>query len=186
MIGLPRSWWFYTSAVGGLLSYQVGMLVRRCGWLDRPASWPVGLGLAVCGAAAVTLTFDANGGPFVPGGPGVLVHYAAYGNMPWFLLTAAGGTLMVVFLAQAMAGWRWLAWVGELTLGLMGLNGILLRYVNLGLARRVARVVPVARAWPLTGACVGYTIVALAGSVAVAWALGRLIPPLIDRPFRRR
>lgn len=99
----------------GYAFYLTGMLLRRCGLLERnyPRGWVITA--AVACLALVTLTYNWNQGPFrlleV-----VVMLFGTVGHPVLFPITALLGSALVILIARLLGNWRWLQQLGEITI----------------------------------------------------------------------
>lgn len=172
-------WWRVSSAITGVFCYQLGILVRRSGWLSAnvPTALRCVLGVLCLGATLLALHLDRN--------PVVLMAGAQYGDVRWFFVTTLTGTAFIIFLSQLLAGSRVLNYVGKITLALMCLDGILHESVNASLARLIIGWIPEPNVWTLTAICVAVTVASIAVCLPIIWALERYLPIVVGRARSR-
>ncbi len=194
LFGAKRHWWFITSGFGAMVFYQLGILMRRLGWL---VSRQGRLRCAVLGALclAITLvTFDLNQSVEDAGLshalghstlPIVLLVSAKYGELWWFALTSLAGSFFVIYVSQVLSGSRVLKYIGQITLALMCLDGVLHGYVNPDFARWIVRLIPGPNAWLFTGICVLATVLSIASCVPLILILDKYLPFVLGRGVRR-
>ncbi|MBU0641188.1 MAG: acyltransferase family protein [Planctomycetes bacterium] len=185
-VGARRHWWLATSSVAALWFYQVGILLRRLGWLNRSKSK---LQLCVLTAAFLVvslLTFNLNRSLGEQPLPVVLMVVAYYGNIGWFLVGSLAGTGFVIHLSRILSASRVLRYVGGITLVLMCLDGILHEFVNPAVAEFIARAVPTPHVLLLTGICAIGTVLSLLVCLPVNWLLERYVPFALGRSGRWR
>jgi acyltransferase len=178
VVGSWVNWWHFTSAVAAMAFYQLGILLQRLGGVRRakPAVWE---NLAGLGCLIVTLlTFSLN---HPSGNRVVMLAGGEYGSPGWFFLTSLAGILFVFNLSRALAGLRWLTYLGRITLALMCLDGILHDFVNPGLVAFVAGLVPVRSVGLTTALCTIGTAFSLGVCLPVVWILQRYGPFLIGQ-----
>ena len=140
----------------------------------------VRLALLVAAVGVVLATFNLNAGPFTGEKPVALMAESAHGFMPLFVLTALAGTLAVATLAQLTPAGKPVVWVGQNTLALMGLDGLLHNFINLGLAGWLRAFVPDAPLAVLL-ACMVMALLSLAACVPVVALLNRYLPQCVGR-----
>lgn len=175
--GLMSNPWYLRSALAGLVFYELGVLVARRRWLHdggRPRA------ILVCAAALAIFVATVGLNPI----PIPLMVAGWLGDVPLFFVAATAGTLAVAALARTLPAWRPLVAVGAVTLPLLGLNGVLVKLVNLPLARGLLGIADAPSAWYVAAACAAYTVLALALLVPVARLLERRLPFLVGRPRR--
>ncbi|MCX6031080.1 MAG: hypothetical protein NT169_17505 [Chloroflexi bacterium] len=178
--GIALNTWFIHEALIAYGFYQLGMLARQTRLLEQPRPLAVRLTALVAAAIVVLVTFNLNAGPFTGEKPVVLMAESAHGFMPLFALTAVAGALAVAALAQLTpAGWP-VAWVGQNTLALMGLDGLLHNFINFGVAGWLRPVVPDAPLAVLL-ACAVVTVCLLAGCAPAVALLNRYLPRWIGQ-----
>ncbi len=170
--------WHLTSAIAAIVFYQMGILTRRLGLLVSPHTRWYHYLFALATLAVTLLTYNLND---VLGYRYVRLIDAAYGYAWWFFLTALAGALLVACLAQILSRARVLTHLGQITLALMCLNGIIHEYANPAIATALLRLQPDQNVLILTAVCLGMTIVQLALCVPVAWLLHRLLPAIFGR-----
>ena len=138
-------------------------------------------------AAAITFlivlfTYRLNHGRFsFPPLDAVVILFSSHGHFLWFPLTAVAGSLMVLFVAKILPGWRPMVWMGQNTLILMCLNGIFYHYINPPLAGWVVANLP---GTPVAIFAVGcmVTAVSLLLCVPLVYLLKRWLPQLVGKP----
>lgn len=186
VLGDRRHWWLVTSAAMALMFYQLGILLRRLGWLNAIESR-----LSLCMLAAVLLTvslltFNRNHALNDHSVPVVLMIGAYYGNIWWFLLSSLAGIAAMLYISQIFAANRVLTYLGQITLTLMCLDGILLDFVNPGAAALLMRLHPEQNVWFFTALCLVCTVLSLLVCIPANWLLERYLPFVIGRAGRPR
>jgi fucose 4-O-acetylase-like acetyltransferase len=186
VVGARRHWWLATSSVAALWFYQVGILLRRLGWLERGNS-KLQLCLAAAAFLAVSLlTFNRNEALKEHSVPVVLMVEAYYGNIGWFLVGSLAGTGFVIYISRLLSASRELRYVGGITLALMCLDGILLESVNPALASLIIKVTPAPPVLLFTGICVVGTVLSLLVCLPVNALLEAYVPFTLGHRGRRR
>jgi len=185
-VGARRHWWLATSSVAALWFYQVGILLRRLGWLNRAAST-----LQLCAFTAVfltasLLTFNLNHALNEHSRPVVLMIDASYGNVWWFLIGSLVGSGFVIYLSRLLSASRMLRYIGGITLTLMCLDGILHEFVNPSVAELIARAAPTPHVLLFTGICAIGTVLSLVVCLPVNWLLQRYAPFVLGSAGRRK
>ncbi|HUU98327.1 MAG TPA: acyltransferase family protein [Phycisphaerae bacterium] len=190
LLGAKRHWWYITSGVGAMVFYQLGILMRRLGWL---VSRQGRLRCAVLGALclAITLaTFDLNqavgdnelnralGHNAMP--VAFLVS-AKYGELWWFALASLAGSFFVIYVSQVLSGSRVLKYIGQITLALMCLDGVFHGEVNPYFAKWIVHVLPGLNAWLFTGICVLATALSIAICIPIILILDKYLPFVLGR-----
>jgi len=186
VLGERRHWWLITSAVMALMFYQLGILLRRLGWLSSAKSTLQLCLLATVFLAVSLLTFNRNHALNNHPVPVVLMIGAFYGNIWWFLPTSLAGIAGMVFVCQIFAANRVLTYLGRITLTLMCLDGILLDFVNPGVAALLMRLHPEQNVWFFTALCLVCTVLSLLVCIPANWLLERYLPFAIGRAGRPR
>ena len=186
VLGDRRHWWLVTSAVMALMFYQLGILLRRLGWLSSARSTLQLCLLAAVFLAASLLTFNLNRALNEHSIPVVFMIGAYYGNIWWFLLASLAGIAFLLYLSQIFAANQALTYVGQATLTLMCLNGILQEFVNPAVAEFIVRVTPAPQAMLLAGICGAVTVLSLLVCLPVNWLFERYLPFALGRAGRRR
>ena len=116
--------------------YLVGVFLRRRGCFTKPRPWTISLTAAVVLLGVVLLTYQRNNGPFnFNVYDAVVIIFASHGHILLFPLTALAGSLMILFLSDAVPSPRLVRYLGQNTLVLMCLNGVFYHYVNPPLAK---------------------------------------------------
>jgi len=185
-VGARRHWWLATSSTAALWFYQVGILLRRLGWLNRGKSKLQLCILTAAFLAVSLLTFNLNRSLDEQPLPVVLMVVAYYGNIGWFLVGSLAGTGFVIYLSRILSASRVLRYMGGITLTLMCLDGILHEFVNPAVAEFIARVTPAPQVMLLTGICAVGTVLSLLVCLPVNWLLERYVPFALGRAGRRR
>lgn len=186
LLGVRPRWWYIAPAMGALVFYQLGILLRRSALLIKAVPKWVQAVLAVGFLGGVTFTFDLNTGFGADRQYQVVTLMSGvYGELGWFLLTALLGTLFVVYVSQLLGESRLFTYIGQITLPLMCLNGILLSAVNPLMTALVLRIVSPEQVWAFTALCIVSTAAQLAACVPVIWGLQRWLPEVIGQPRRR-
>lgn len=185
-LGARRHWWMATSSVAALWFYQLGVLVRRLGWLERPAStWQLCAYTAVLLVASL-LTFNRNQ-PLEGHAVGVvLMVNAYYGDVWWFLASSVLGTGFLILLSRLLSASKMLTYIGGITLTLMCLDGLLIRFVNPPVAELITDAVPTLHVPLLTAVCAVCTVLSLVACLPVDWVLQRYVPFVLGSTGRRK
>lgn len=160
--------WRITSALSAMVFYQLGILLRRVHIPGASSKALVGIGAAACLAASF-LTFGRN---FTT----VLMAGAQYGQVALFFPTALAGIFALVLVSRLLQTSRLLEYLGQITLGLMCLDGILHESVNRPVATLIVGALPAMSVWTLTGVCLAGTIASLALCIPVVWVIRRYAP----------
>jgi len=184
-LGEKRHWWYLTTALAALLFYQIGILIRRLPWLIGERSTLQRVVLCAAFLVVTLVTFDLNEGVRTNSPPVVLMVDAKYGQIGWFLLSSLAGSLFVIYLSQLLAASRVLKYLGTITLGLMGLNGIMHTSLNPALAGLIVKWSPVHNAYVFTAVAVGVTILSLLACIPLVLLLERYLPYAVGRAPRR-
>ena len=186
VIGPRRHWWLATPAVAALMFYQFGIVLRRFEWLSRPRPlWITALLTLGCLAASLA-TFNLNSGLTSHSPAVVLMVNAQYGTVGLFFLSAVAGTGFLIFASQLLTDNRVLTYVGQITLTLMCLNGLLHRFANPPVAGWFVDIWPEPGALLLAAICMGFSAVSLAACVPIDWAIQRYAPFLLGQAARKR
>ena len=183
----PRvNWWHINSALLALVFYQLGILLSRLGFLTdrRPLIQRV-LIAAAC-LAITLLTFRLNRALDTRAFPVALMIDAQYGHIGWFFLTALAGTFFIVYLSQVVSASRALVHVGQITLSLMCLNGVLESAASRPIAAAVLRRWPDLNTGLFSGISLGGTLLELLLCIPLTWLLMRYTPFLFGRWFPAR
>jgi len=172
----------------GYAFYLSGILLRRSGILER--EYPRWL-LAVAAVAltiGVTLTFDLNKPETGMGFDAVIFLTGAVGHIALFPLTAFMGIALLLVVARLVPQWRWLQYLGEITITIYGLHALFYHFVN---PRIVAPLDSSVGAWvtqmgldpvlALIPLATGVVAASLAATAPVAWAIHRYTPRVIGR-----
>jgi fucose 4-O-acetylase-like acetyltransferase len=169
--------WFARECVLLYAFYLAGLWLHRTKVLDDlPAAAKWALFLLPGGLLAATFNLNPGAHDLVPV---VLINLSRHGDPLWFATGAVGGTLMTFGLAQLTARWSALAWVGRRALLFMGVNGFWFAWLN----ELVVRHVPAPQGHAgLAAWCTAATLLSLALSAPVVWALDRWLPQLMGRP----
>ncbi|MGD8452751.1 MAG: acyltransferase family protein [Phycisphaerae bacterium] len=171
-------WWHLSSAVGAMVFYQIGILLRRVGLVTegRPTLWRWLLVLALL--AVTTLTYDLN---HIAGRHVMFLAGGNYGQPWWFLLSALAGSLFLVYLSQVIPAHPALVYLGQITLALMCLDGILHDYVNPQAAAWLVQTLPQMNLALFTAVAVGGTLVSVVVCIPVMWMIQRYVPFILGR-----
>jgi acyltransferase len=180
-VGVRRHWWHITSGLAAMVFYQLAILLRRVGILTWKTSIPRAAALTGICLALTLLTYDRNDLPGVTDSGVVLVIDAKYGNMFWFFFTSLAGTFFIVGLSQLLQRSRVLKYIGQITLTLMCLDGVLHEFFNAPLAEWITRWVPSTHALVSSGVWVLATAASIAVCVPVTRFLQRYAPFLVGR-----
>ena len=173
----------------GYAFYLSGIVIRRSGVLERTyPRWQLAAA-ALALIVGVTLTYDLNQGPFAMGFDAVIVVGGAVGHIGLFPLTAFMGIALVFVVARLVPQWRWLQYLGEITITIYGLHALFYHFVNPPAARWTdANLGPWLTEQLGLSAGSGLFVVAtvitalsVASTVPVAWAIHRYIPQVIGR-----
>lgn len=173
-LGLTKNWWFLQEAVVALPLYLLGHFYAAT-WL-QPSPRQRSLAIAIGCTVVFLLSCDLNMKP--PGPPTVNMSGSEHGNIILFYLTAMAGTVAMLEWSRLLPQTRLLAYIGENTLPLMGLNGLLLQFFNKPIADVLARH---AQGGTLV---LLFLLVAAASMLAClpfAWLLNRYLPWAVGR-----
>lgn len=183
------TFWLINLVPLGYAFYLSGIVLRRSGALERNyPRWQLALA-ALALILGVTFTYDLNQGPFGLGFDAVIVVAGAVGHIGLFPLTAFMGTGLLLVVAKLVPQWRWLQYLGEITITIYGLHALVYHFVNPPFANwSDANLGP----WltgqlglsPGSGLFVVATLMtalSVASTVPVAWAIHRYTPQLIGR-----
>ena len=174
---LKLDFWHVSSALSAIVFYQAGILLHRANLLTgltRPLLFAV---LGAVGLGLTVLTFNWN----QPLHPVVFVAHGAYGNVGWFFFTAFAGIAFIVGLAGLLSFSRPLVYLGQVTLGLMCLDGILHAVVNVPLAGQISPFIPKDSVLSLTLVCTVLTLLSALVCLPLVWLLDRYAPILLGR-----
>ena len=177
-----RGWvfWLVNLIPLGYAFYLTGMLVRRTGILDRSyPRWQLALVVLAC-IAGVFLTYDLNQGPWRLGLEAVVIVAGAPGDLIWFPITALTGITMVIAVAKLLPQWRFLQYLGEITLLIYGLHGIFYHFVNMPLAKSVMPHLP-DHGWSVFLFTTAGTAVSVAICIPVALFIAQYMPLVAGR-----
>jgi acyltransferase len=195
LLGAKRHWWFVTSGFGAMVFYQLGILMRRLGWL---VSQQGRLRCAMLGALCLVITlvtFDLNqavGDDKLNRAlghnatPVVFLVSAKYGQLWWFALTSLAGSFFVIYASQVFSGSRLLKYIGQVTLALMCLDGVFHGEINPQFARWIVRLIPELNVWVFTGISVLATVLSIVICIPIILILEKYLPFVLGRGMRRR
>ena len=181
VLGERRHWWLATSSVTALAFFQIGILMRRFGWLSITLALPVKCVLATAFLAGTVLTYNLNQAVTGYKLPVALMVEAHYGDLAWFALTALLGIGFMIFLSQIFATSQIFKYIGQITLALMCLNGLLLEFANLPLAEYIARNWPNQHLLVFTGTCTLCVVLSLLACLPVNWLITNYAPFMLGR-----
>mgnify|MGYP000211546944 CR=1 FL=1 len=183
------TFWLVNLVPLGYAFYLSGIVLRDSAVLERTyARWQLALA-AVALVVGVSLTYDLNQGPFALGFDAVIVVAGAVGHLGLFPLTAFMGIALVLVLARLVPQWRWLQYLGEVTITIYGLHALVYHFVNPYFANwSDATLGPWLTGELGLGAGSALFLVAslmtalsVASTVPVAWAIHRYVPRLVGR-----
>ena len=185
VIGAGLIFWMAHVVPLGYAFYLTGILVRRTGILER--SFPTSTVAAVAGLClvGVFLSYDLNQGPFRLLDV-VVMMFGTVGHPILFPLTALVGSALVILIARLMPAWRWLQYLGEITLLIYCLHGFFYHFVNPPLAAWMTTHLPVSSGWVLTAASVMTIALSLAITAPIAIAIQRWLPQITGRSGKVR
>lgn len=186
VLGERRHWWLITTATMAMVFYQLGILLRRLGWLSANRSFLQRCLLAGGCLLVSLLTFNLNDPVKHHSLPVVLMVDAFYGNMAWFLIASIAGSGFLIYLSQLIPAYRVLGYVGQVTLTLLCLSGIVNDFVNPGLAKLTMWLVPQPGVALFTVMCLAGSIVPLIACIPIHWLLVRYLPFVLGRGRRPR
>ena len=173
---LKIDFWQFSSVVAAIVFYQGGILFQRVTAMGLASRRLPLVAAGAVGLVVTLVTLNYNKVHTV-----AYVAHGAYGNVGWFFLTAFAGILFMVGLSSLLSFSGILARFGQITLGLMCLNGILHGLVNLPLAQRVAPLLPKDSVLILTATCVGLTLLSVAVCLPIVWLIERYVPVVLGR-----
>jgi acyltransferase len=176
--------WMINLVPLGYAFYLTGILIKRTGIMAREfPRWQLATVALAC-LAGVFLTYDLNQGPFRLL-EAVVILLGAPGDVLLFPLTALMGITMVLAIAKLAPRWRWLHYLGQITLLIYCLHGVFYHFVNPPLAAWMAENLPASAesVWFFT--TLG-TIVSVALTVPVAILIKNYLPRLAGAPPARK
>jgi acyltransferase len=183
------TFWLVNLVPLGYAFYLSGIVVRRSGVLERTyPRWQLAVAALVL-LAGVTLTYDLNQGPFFGNFDAVIVVAGGVGHIGWFPLTALMGTALVLVVARLVPQWRWLQYLGEITITIYGLHGLFYHFVNprivapldSSLGQWLTQSAGIGPIWALLAVATIVTAASVAATAPAAWAVHRYAPQLIGR-----
>lgn len=180
-----RHWWYISSGLTAMIFYQLGILMRRLGLLMSDGATARRVALAAACLLVTFVTYQLNQGLRTYHFGVVLMIDAEFGNTWWFFVTALAGSFLIVYISQLLAGSRLLKYVGQNTLTLMCMDGILLEFVNPELADWIVGL-GLGQHWLVfAGICVLCTLLSLVICLPVNWFLQQYLPWTVGRLKRR-
>ena len=164
-----------------MIFYQLGILLRRLGWLIGDGATARQVALAAACLLATLVTYQLNHGLRTYHFGVVLMVDAKFGNPWWFFVTALAGSFFIVYASQVLAGNRLLKYLGQNTLTLMCMDGILLEFVNPELADLIVGL-GLGHHWLVfSGTCLVCTVLSLLICLPVNWFLQQHLPWTVGR-----
>jgi acyltransferase len=186
VLGARRHWWMASSAVTALVFYQLGVLLRRLGWLSARLALGWRCGLAGGCLLVSLLTFNLNDPVTSHSLPVVLMVDAFYGDIGWFFVAAVAGSGFVIYTSQLVSRSRALGYVGQITLTLLCLDGVIEEFINPGLARLSLRLLSDPASWSVTLLCVSGSMLSLIACLPLHALLVRTVPFVLGQRGRPR
>ncbi len=179
---LPKNFWFVHEALVAYGFYLLGVAGRQMGWGlghgRRP--WLL-LAILSCTLGAV-LTYGRNTGPFITDVPVVLMSVSSHGHWFWFPVTAVAGSLLIICLARLLPATRLLAYIGQNSLILMGLNGLFFEFFNHPI---IAAPFWTTDPWAVTAQASLVTALSITLCLPAVHFLNKYTPQLIGKPRRQ-
>lgn len=181
--------WLAFVAPLGYAFYLSGILLRRSGILERSyPRWQLAIAASVL-ILGVTLTYDLNNGPWELGLEAVVLLVGAVGHAGLFPVTAVMGIALILIVARLVPQWRWLQYLGEITITIYGLHGIFYHFVNPRVAQWadsalgpwLPQQLPLGPEIALLLVASVVTALSVAATVPAAWAIHRYLPQVIGR-----
>lgn len=180
-----RHWWYISSGLTAMVFYQLGILLRRLGLLTGDGATARRIVLAAACLLVTLVTYRLNEGLRTYRFGVVLMVDAKFGDPWWFFVTALAGSFLIVYVSQILAGSRVLKYLGQNTLTLMCMDGILLEFVNPELADLTVGL-GLGQHWlAFSVACLVCTVLSLAVCLPVNWFLQQHLPWTIGRTRAR-
>ena len=127
-ITIPDYWYIHEALVAYSF-YLFGTLIATFSIFHKKMNPYLNVLLLILIPVCVLATFNLNQGPFTVVSV-VLLTYGGYGNFLLFPLTAIAGSMCIILASWLMPSLRFMSFLGRNTLILMGLNGILVQFVN--------------------------------------------------------
>lgn len=182
ILQLGDSWWIY-EAVLACGFYLLGRLIASSNILESRKVPYLNIWLLVISAIVLAATFNLNQGPFFGEKPHgvVVISGGTYGNILFFPLTAAAGSLFVIALSWLIGRNRALGYLGRNSLILMGLNGIFFLFINGFLMDRGMNLLPGGEISTFVLSAV-LTPVTLLACIPFVFVLERYLPQLTGNP----
>ncbi|MGF1567983.1 MAG: acyltransferase family protein [Nodosilinea sp.] len=178
--------WFFPEALVAYLFYSFGIQFKHQGWFSKAGESKNLTGFGVCFVITL-LTFNLNQNFFSVDPPVVIMGYSSHGQPLLFLITGLAGSLAVIYLA------RWVALsqrlvslqtrlgiqsIGLNTLILLGLNGLLVRWFNYTVAKRLITLLP-AQPVAILMLSVVLTVISLVLCIPAVVVLRRYFPKTV-------
>ena len=163
--------------------YLLGLFMCRRRFLRQAGSLRILVPAATAAMLVVLFTYRLNSGHFsFPPLDAVVILFSSHGHALWFPLTAVAGCLMILLIARAVPPtWTPMVWLGQNTLILMCLNGILYHFINPPASRWVVDHLP-GTPLSLSLAALAITALSLAACMPLVALLKRWLPQLVGRP----
>jgi fucose 4-O-acetylase-like acetyltransferase len=129
-IGLSQFPLYGTEALIAYTLFRLGRLLARTQVAVPGRGRGVSLITAAISLIVVLLLFPRNDGPFSWMEPSVVMAMMSHGDFVLFPITAVAGTLFIFHTAYLIPASRALRFIGQNSVALLGLNGILFFLVN--------------------------------------------------------
>ncbi|MBS3803594.1 MAG: acyltransferase family protein [Oleiphilaceae bacterium] len=173
--------WLVNLVPLGYAFYLTGILIKRTGIMAREfPRWQLAAVALLC-VAGIFLTYDLNQGPFRLGLEAVVLLAGAPGHVLLFPLTALMGIVMVLSISKLAPNWRWLHYLGQITILIYCLHGLFYHFVNPPLAAWMVENLPASAGsvWFFTTLA---TIVSVGLTVPLAILIKTHLPRLAGSP----
>ncbi len=174
-MGTVENWWFLQEGLMALFFYLSGHVLAKHGRALLPGSKGISmLKLAFFSAALVI----AQSYVFPDARSSVNMSASAHGHWLWFPLAALAGSLMLVQLSSVLPSHRFLNYIGQNSLPLIGMSGLFLSFFNPLLWPLLD---DISNPWLVLAGSVAATLFSLAVCVPVIALLNRFTPFLVGR-----
>lgn len=182
--GITKDFWYVHEAILGYSLYQIGVLLKNLRIFEARVPLVLRFASLCLLAPSVLFTFGLNDGPFISA-PVVNMSNSSHGNLLLFSFTAMAGSLFVMILAQLTPVNKPMLFIGQYSLIFMGLNGLLISFVNERLSIWVHGFLPNAQL-AIFGACAWVTVSSLAVCTPAVLVLAKYFPLWVGRKRESR
>lgn len=172
---VEANWWFLQEATVAIIFYLVGQYIRLYGSLVMPDGSKRAMVVMLVVIAGFLMTFNRN---FSDGLGVTNMSGGTHGSWQWFWPAAVLGSLALIHIAALVPPSRVLSYIGNNTVPLLGLNGMMLEFYNTYLW---AWCEPYMGSWSIVAVTLGVALGSLLLCFPIVYLFNKLVPFLVGQ-----